>query len=421
MRRTVPFVICVCLFTLSIGMTFVALAQDVFRPPIAGQNRPADIAAANTDLVRRFYTDVARVLATGDAGLLDAAVSPDLVEHPARLGVVSGRDGFVRSLLALRATFPGRALVVDDVQAAGEDQVLARVHTAGAESGVFLGRPVPVSFGEWGPLEVWRIADGQLVERWGGSAAAALQPLGQAPLSVDALGPGHRRLTVTRVTVSPGAALAVDNGQAIRVFAIENEALTVDVAKRSTGAVTLAHGPAAPVVRGSGTTFPAVAGDRVVTDPEADYTLTNAGTTPATVIVVIVSNTLRGDLPLNSASAAASWTVAVMPEALGGALPSPAGVSARVLATGVEIELPATLVLALGWMFLPPGAPLVLAAGDHTMVTAVVEGWAGVSAANGAGATQLATGEWMVDPPGMERLWQAGENGFTTLLMLTVG
>jgi hypothetical protein len=109
-----------------------------------------------------------------------------------------------------------------------------------------------------------------------------------------------------------------------------------------------------------------------------------------------------------------------MPEAFGGVLPSPAGISAHVLAGDVEIELPEQPTLALGWMFLTPGATLALPAGDNTMVNAVVEGWAGLTATNGAGATLLASGDWMMVPAGVGTLWQAGDDSSASVLMLTV-
>src|SRR4029453_18043725 len=132
-------------------------------------------------LVRRFYAAANAVLTTGDGFLLADTVAPDLVEQPARPGSATGRDGLVRALLSLRATFPGLTLVVDDLRAADGDQVLARVHAAGAGSGAFLGRPVPTSPARWGPLEVWRIADGRLAERWGDPNPVVLLQLGQAP------------------------------------------------------------------------------------------------------------------------------------------------------------------------------------------------------------------------------------------------
>ena len=103
----------------------------------------------------------------------------------------------VRALLALRATYPDLTLVVDEVRAAGEDQVSpASMPRAPDPALSSAGRRQPL--GQWGPSEVWRVANGQLVERWGGPDPAVLLPLGQAPISVDALGPGRRRVTVTR-------------------------------------------------------------------------------------------------------------------------------------------------------------------------------------------------------------------------------
>jgi hypothetical protein len=421
MRRSITFALCVCLLTLASATTLAALAREVHRPRFSEQVRAGEIATANVDLVRRFYADVAAVLATGDATMLDPLLSPDLIEHPDRPGVASGRDGFLQALLAVRATFPGLRLVVDDVRPAGEDQVVARVHTSGADAGVFLGRAVPISIGQLGTLEMWRIADDTLVERWGDPVPVALRPMGQAPLSVDALGPGHRRMTVTQVSLDPGAWLPVDNGQAIRVFAIQSGMLTVDDVERSRDAVALVPGPAALPAGNAGAAFSAIAGDLVVTEPDATYTLANKGPVSVNLLVVVISNTLEGDWPLNSASAAASWTVAAMPEALGGALPSPAGVAARVLAAGVELELPERSMLSLGWVVLAQGATFLFPAGGNTSVSVVVEGQADLMTTVDAGAEHLSPGEATVIPAGVGQVWPAGESGLTSVLMLTLG
>ena len=226
---------------------------------------------------------------------------------------------------------------------------------------------------------------------------------------------------MTQVTVEPGANLPVDSGQAIRVFVIERGTLTFEVAERSRKLIALAEGTAAPVVRASGTTFAATAGDRLVTDPRANYGLKNTGQIPAIMFVVIVSNTLEGGSPLNNSSAAASWTVASMPEALGGVLPSPAGISARVLADGVELDMPEESTLALGWIFLASGATFVLPAGNQSVVGAVLEGSADLASISDGSAAHLASGEWMVVPPEGACLWQAGANGPTVVLLLAVG
>jgi hypothetical protein len=293
-----------------------------------------------------------------------------LIEHPTRPGAATGKDGFIRALLALRASFPGLTLVVDDVRAAGADQVLARVHVDSAG----LDHPVPASVGPWGPVDVWRIANGQLVERWGSLDPLAAAPGGQASIAVDALGPGRRRVTVTRITVEPKATLPVDNGQAIRVFAVDVGTLTVDVGGRFGGMVAVARGSAKPAVTGPGESIAAGVGDHVVTAPEAHYTLVNAGSTPVIALVIIVSNTLGGEWPQNRAAAATSWTVAAMPEALGGALPSPVGISAQVLAAGVEIEVPAEPILTLGWMVLASDMTLMLPTGNGAVARIVAGG-----------------------------------------------
>lgn len=421
MRRSLPLAICICLFALSTGLTLMALVQTVIRPSIPVHTRSAESAAANVDLVRHFYVAAAKVLATGDASLLDAMVAPDLTEHPARPGATSGRDGLVRSMLALRATFPNLKLVVDDVRAAGQDQVLVRVHAERIGTGVFLGRPAPSSLGRWGSLEVWRVADGQLVERWSDLAPAAVLPLGQMPISVDALGPGDRRMTLTRMTIEPGMRLPVDNGQAIRLFAVDAGSLTVDVGDRAGDMIDVARGSGMPSVSGTATSIELMAGDRILTAPEADYTLSNTGPIPIIAIVVIISNTLGGEWPLNSSAAAASWTVAAMPEALGGVLSSPAGVSARVLAVDVEVEIPNQATLAVGWVFLAPGALFVLPPGDGLILVAVDEGGIDLAATGDALAATLTPGAPRALPAGVGSLWRGTDEVPGAILALSVG
>lgn len=417
MRRSLPFVLCFCFCALASGMTLMALAQDVSRPSIS---RTTETAPANVDLVRRFYSAVAAVLATGETALFDPYVAYDLVEHPAQPGAISGREGFVRALLAVRVTFPGLRLIVDDVRVAGRDQVVARVHTEGAEQGNFLGRPVPASLGQWGPVEVWRIAGGQLVERWGDRGPSMLLPLGQAPISIDALGPGRQRVTVTRMTMEPGATLSVNNGQAIRVFAIDSGTLTVSLERHFGGSVAVTRRSAMPAVSEPGTSIATAPGDRVVTAAEANYTLSNAGPKPSIVLVVVVSNTLVREWPLVGTSAAASWSVAAIPESLGGALPSPSGISADVLSAGIEIELPEQTILALGWMFLTPGATLVLPAGTGTAVAMVVEGWVDMATIDGLPTARFASVERLVISDGVGSLWQARDNAPAVVLLLSM-
>ncbi len=406
MRRSLPLVICICLCALATGMTLIALTREVSRTPISGHHRSGEITAANVDLVRRFYADVAGILATGDVALLDRDIASDLVEHPARPGVASGRDGIVRALLSLRATFPDLTLIVDDVRSAGTDQVVARVHTEGTESGVFLGRPAPASAAQWGPLEVWRIAGGQIVEHWGDPAATVLVPLGEVPIPIETLGSGHRRLTETRMTVEPEATMAVNNGQAIRFFAVAVGVLTIDVAIRSGATVSVARESATPIASRPDRVITAMTGDIVVTTPEADYTITNDGPTPAVVIVVSLSNKPSGEWPLNSSSLAASWTVAAMPQALGGASPSPVGFSAYVLASNVEIAIPDRPILALGWMFLNSRAAFVLPGGDGTLLAAIDEGWAEMATVVNTPKTTLPSRRWAVIPIGVEGVFQ---------------
>jgi mannose-6-phosphate isomerase-like protein (cupin superfamily) len=416
MRRPVLLIVCLC--ALATGLVLLALAQDITGPAVPATRATTD-GAAEVDLVRRFYAAANTVLATGDTALLAATVAPDLNEHPTRLGPVSGGDGLVRALLSLRATFPGLTLVVDDLRAAGGDQVLARVHAEGTRTGTFLGRPVPAFFGAWGPLEVWRIEDGRLVERWSYPESAILAPLGQVPISVDMLWPGRNRVTVTRMTAEPGATLAVANGQGLRAFAVESGTLTIEVGARTSGPVAAARasGGSTPVMPTE--SIAVAAGDLLATPPEADYTIANTGSIPAAAFVVVVSTVADGGSPHSDSSAAPTWSGSAMPEALGGAFRSPPGFAGHILASNVDLAMPTRPILALGWVMLAPGAILALQSGDSPLLAIVDEGVID-PATSGDPAKVLAAGEWTVLPASGGSTWQAGDDAPAAVLVLTV-
>ena len=100
-----------------------------------------------------------------------------------------------------------------------------------------------------------------------------------------------------------------------------------------------------------------------------------------------------------------------MPEALGGALPSPAGISARVLASSVEVEMPgsrSSRSAGCSWRLVrrscsPPGTDA------HSRGRC---GRVDLAATGGAPVATLASGEWTVFRVGLEA---RGRSGTTSL------
>ncbi len=118
--------------------------------------------AANTALVRRF---VEEVLGSGNFAVLNALAAPDCADHADAPGPAPCPEAITQFLVPWRAAFPDLAITVEDLIAAG-DRVAARWTLRGTHRGAFLGlpptgRPVAVT-----GTEFYRLADGQIVERW---------------------------------------------------------------------------------------------------------------------------------------------------------------------------------------------------------------------------------------------------------------
>ena len=198
-----PVLLLTCCLTLATAYALLGAAAAFTDHPAPTQTT-VDIpsTAAATTLVQRFYATVNDVLHTGAVAPLAAVIAPGLVEHPGRAGD-SGAAGLARTLLAERTTWPGIRIVVDDIRATGPDAVTAWVHPEAANPPAVIGFAVPAVPSAWGPIEVLRIADGRIAERWAsGSDALLLEPVGQLPpIDVEA----HTVVKVELHTVEPGA------------------------------------------------------------------------------------------------------------------------------------------------------------------------------------------------------------------------
>ena len=192
-----------CFLTLATAYALLGAAAAFTDHPAPTQSKvDSPSTAAATTLVQRFYSAVNDVLHTGDVAPLAAVIAPGLVEHPGRAGD-SGAAGLARTLLAERTTWPGIRIVVDDIRATGPDAVTAWVHPEAPIPADVIGFAVPDVPAAWGPIEVLRIADGLIAERWASDRdALLLEPLGKLlPIDIEA----HTVVRVELYTVQPGA------------------------------------------------------------------------------------------------------------------------------------------------------------------------------------------------------------------------
>jgi steroid delta-isomerase-like uncharacterized protein len=116
----------------------------------------------NKALVRRGY----EAISSGNLDALLQLLSPDYVDHNAPLGFDPGPAGTHALLSMYRAAFPDLAVRVEDMLAEG-DTVVARVISSGTQHGEVQGIPATGKHVVMPGIEIFRIANGKVAERWG--------------------------------------------------------------------------------------------------------------------------------------------------------------------------------------------------------------------------------------------------------------
>ena len=116
---------------------------------------------ANKAVIARFYETA---LNAGDVTVLEELASPDYEEHDPIPGQGTGRDG-LRDRVRMIVDAFGQRFTVEDVIAEG-DRVVVRWTGSGTHVGEFMGipptgRPFTIS-----GIDIYRIADGTMVEHW---------------------------------------------------------------------------------------------------------------------------------------------------------------------------------------------------------------------------------------------------------------
>jgi len=124
---------------------------------------PVDVVGANRTLVRRFIEDF---WAGGDLSRVGEFLSSEYVEHNLLPGQEPGLAGYKHRYLTLRAAFPDVRVTIDGMLAEG-DRVMARVTIEGTHLGPFLGQPASGRLVRMAAINVYRVANGRIVERWG--------------------------------------------------------------------------------------------------------------------------------------------------------------------------------------------------------------------------------------------------------------
>ncbi len=359
-----------CLLTLATGVALLVLAW-IITPPDVPLMAAAAPSADGLATVQAFYEAANDTLRTGDSAALDRILAPDLVEHAVRPGLPPGRDGFIQYLARLRAAQPTLRFEVEAVLANG-DLVSARVTARAPASNAPLDG-LASDAGTWTGVDVFRVVDGLVAERWSGSDAPFLvQPLARVPL--NRWSTESSVMAAARLTVAPGAEVSGVALLGPGLMVVEAGALVVQgsgEAQVFRGSSETAAAP--PMVVPSGTEQVLGLGE-VVAFPAGSSTLSlrNEGPEPVVALAVAwfppLDEDTRAAGPAGEAGqrgtrmatlADGGLTAAMLPVADGGhALDNP-GITVTPLGSlgslGASQVLPGRVVVTLDRVMLVPG------------------------------------------------------------------
>jgi steroid delta-isomerase-like uncharacterized protein len=113
------------------------------------------------ELARRFIA----VFDSGDTAALDKIVADDVIDHNPLPGTGTGRQGIADAVAIYRGAFPDLSVRLDRL--VGENDYVAATGTAtGTNTGQLRGAPPTGRQATFAYLDMYRCADGRIVECW---------------------------------------------------------------------------------------------------------------------------------------------------------------------------------------------------------------------------------------------------------------
>jgi steroid delta-isomerase-like uncharacterized protein len=138
-----------------------------------------DQRTVNKELVETFIQEL---FTKGDLGAVDRYLAPEFVNHDSPFpGAPDGREGMRQAAVLYRAALPDWHSDLDRM-IAEDDIVVERFTASGTHLGELMGVPGTGGTIVLRGINVFRIADGKIVERWGQlDQLGVLHQLGLAP------------------------------------------------------------------------------------------------------------------------------------------------------------------------------------------------------------------------------------------------
>ena len=139
-----------------------------------------DTISQNKSTVTSF---IDALFTKGDLGAVDEFLAEDFVNHDPPVGVTADREGMRQAGAMFRAAFPDWHS--DTGILVAEDNLVVEPFTAsGTQQGEFFGVPASGRAVSLPGINIWRVRDGRIVERWGRlDELGLLRQLGLVPAS----------------------------------------------------------------------------------------------------------------------------------------------------------------------------------------------------------------------------------------------
>jgi predicted SnoaL-like aldol condensation-catalyzing enzyme len=133
---------------------------------------------ADSDLVRRLTDEV---FLAGDLDAVDRSVAADFVSHDPPPGFAGDREGLRGVAGLVTSAFSDRSMDFDDFAETTDGRVVENWAMLATHTGEAFGIPPTNQKVRVRGMEIWRCADGQIVEHWGTVDMSDLFAQAQAP------------------------------------------------------------------------------------------------------------------------------------------------------------------------------------------------------------------------------------------------
>jgi steroid delta-isomerase-like uncharacterized protein len=141
----------------------------------------------NKAIVLRFFEEAFN---RGNLAVIDELIAPHLAYHSPD-GDIRGLEGTYQLVTGMRTAVPDFHVTVEEVIAEGE-KVVIRYADRGTHQGEGIGVPPTGKHATWVGVDIFRIADGKIIEGWGVyDSLGLMQQLGVIPKLLRPEEPGR--------------------------------------------------------------------------------------------------------------------------------------------------------------------------------------------------------------------------------------